>query len=108
MSRVTLLTSTVTACAIGAGMYLASLGTAAPAAAWGERCHEPIAADGRWKSSWRSAKYDAMRAWQVAAHKRFGRAYADWWYSGDRVIHCQWNAKGHYQCTGVARACGPR
>jgi hypothetical protein len=80
----------------------------APAAAFGDKCFYPgITAKGSAQSSMGAAYSSARSAWNSSAAKKYGRRYADWWYSGDREFSCSWNASGsRIVCTAYAVACG--
>lgn len=88
---------------------LAALGTATPAAAFGDVCLDEVVARGAWKASYSAAIKSSQRAWGPVAAKKFGRRFASYSYSGERQFTCIWNDAGtRYRCTVSARACGSK
>ncbi len=80
---------------------------AAPAWAFGDVCHGPVAAKGHREHDKHVAMASAIRHWQHSASHKHGARFADWYYSGDRSISCSWDAPGrHFWCTATARPCG--
>ena len=95
----------------GVVIAMGGLGGAVPADAMGESCKRPIAAEGGWKRGESAARQSAIGAWQQKARATHGRAFADWYYSGDRTFACRWKGEGRnavYQCVARALPCGPR
>lgn len=108
MARAGAAVPAVLAAAIVAGF--ASVAAPSPAhAIFGDVCLDEVVARGGWKGSHATAIKSAQRAWGPAAHKRYGRRFADYSYSGERQFTCTWNDAGtRYRCTVSARACGPK
>lgn len=100
----------VVAAATAAFAILVSVSATAPVVALGsERCLDEVMVRGPSAPSHSSAIAAAIRAWQPVAGRRYGRQFADYWYSGDRQITCEWNNPGtRYRCTVNARPCGPK
>ena len=77
------------------------------AQAFGDRCYRDVAVRGATRNSMAGAREAAIGAWEVAARQRHGARFADWYYSGDRSIDCDWNAPGRrFWCKAVAIPCG--
>jgi hypothetical protein len=74
-----------------------------PAEAW-DHCVAPVTAKGKRQLDIQSARMAAIGAWQKKASKLHGRRFADWWYSGDRVVSCQWNGRYSW-CSTTASPC---
>ncbi len=83
-------------------------GATEPAAAFGDRCFYPaLSARGAVQGSMSAARGSAMAQWERQAVRKYGRRYADWWYSGDREFSCSWDASGRrITCVATAVACG--
>lgn len=93
---------------IGAALVAAS--PAAPAHAFGDKCYYPgVQARGDVRSTMSGARDAAIAAWQRQADRAHGRAAANWFYSGDRTITCDWDRTGtRIRCVAVAVPCRPK
>ena len=90
-------------------LLLLALTASAPedAVAFGDRCYRDVIGRGSVQASMSSARGAAIAAWEQRARGQYGPRFADWYYSGDRTIDCNWNNKGNrIQCTAVAVPCG--
>lgn len=77
------------------------------AQAFGDQCFRDLKAQGSVQSSMGRARSAAIEAWEAAAQRKHGRAFADWYYSGDRTIECRWDASGtRIRCSAIAQPCG--
>jgi hypothetical protein len=78
------------------------------AQAFGDRCfYPPHSVRGSTQASMSAARGAAIAQWERSAARKYGRAYANWWYSGDREISCSWDASGRrITCAAIAVACG--
>jgi hypothetical protein len=92
---------------IGGVNGMSALATANDAAAFGDRCFDPITVRGQVAGSMRAAWASAESAWESAAARRHGSRYANWSYSADRTFDCSWNIDGNrIRCTAEATPCG--
>lgn len=83
--------------------------TAGDAFAFGDTCRKDVAARGAVETSMSRARGAAIAAWETKVSAIHGRRFADWWYSGDRLIECSWNRSGtRFTCNAVAIPCGRR
>ena len=91
-------------------LMMCSIPSAAPAAPlFGETCRDEVVVRGAVSRSHSGAIAAAIRVWQPAAARRYGRRFADYYYSGDRQVSCIWNDRGtRYRCTVSARPCGAK
>jgi uncharacterized protein YukE len=81
--------------------------TSSPAAAFGDQCYRDIKATGGIGGTMKSARNNAIAAWEAAAAKRYGNRFANWYYSADRTFDCSWDNSGtRIRCTATAGPCG--
>lgn len=79
------------------------------ALAFGDVCHKDVAARGAVESSMSRAQTSAIAAWEKKVAAIHGRRFANWWYSGERLIECSWNKAGsRFSCNAIAIPCGRR
>lgn len=93
-----------------AASLLAAMVIVAPvsALAFGETCHSSLTATSNEKNSKHLAMWSAIAKWEVAANRKHGGSYDEWYYSGDRTIDCKWDSKGtRFTCKAKALPCGP-
>jgi len=91
---------------LGAFSVMVSLGLATSANALGDVCHGAISAKGNKKHDEHAARMSAIAAWQNKARCDYDDRFANWNYSGDRSISCNWNASGtKFWCVATARPC---
>jgi len=81
--------------------------SAHPAMAW-DTCLKPVGARGDWVKGRQAAFANATYAWERKIRRVHGRRFANWWYSGDRLAECEWNARGYYRCVVDAQPCARR
>jgi hypothetical protein len=100
--------------AAAALMAAISVQTSSPAAAFGyalgsETCYEFVRIRGAVNSSYRGAQNNAIAAWENRVRRTQGGVYANWYYSADRTISCDWNTSGsRISCVAEAGPCGPK
>lgn len=92
------------------GAALGALTSISDARAFGDKCYYPgFHARGEVRSSMGGAQQAAIRAWEVKAARTHGTRAADWYYSADRTISCDWDRSGRrISCVAVAAPCRPR
>lgn len=74
-----------------------------------EVCLDEVVVRGKVTRGEHAARKSAIAAWRPVAARRYGRAFADYYNSGEREFSCTWNDSGsHYRCTVSARPCGPK
>jgi hypothetical protein len=90
----------------GAALVVLLALTADPAHA--TRCLYPErAVAGPVRGKFKDAQNAAIGAWQSAVARKNGKRFANWYYSGDRTINCNWNDRGNrIRCQAVAVPCG--
>jgi hypothetical protein len=94
-------------CAIVGFAAVLNLTSTEKAAAFGDRCFDPIGARGGVANTMRGAWASASAAWENAVARKYGSRYARWNYSGDRTFNCNWNARGdRIACNAEAIPCG--
>lgn len=90
-------------------LAVAALATVRPteAQAFGDTCLRDVRAQGSAQSTMTGARNAAIAAWESSVRKRHGSRFANWYYSGDRLIDCSWNASGaRIRCVASALPCG--
>ncbi len=80
--------------------------TGTPAVAGEPNCKPALSAKGATEHSMRDAIEAAKYAWHEKAEHKFGDAWDNWYWSGDRSVSCSWDKPGkHFTCTATARPC---
>jgi hypothetical protein len=105
----TLVRPVVTAIALSVTAYVFAVSSTTPAAAFfgGETCKRPVTAVGAKVRGEGNARNSAIAAWQRETARKYGRRFADYYYSGDRTFTCTWDSRGvYYKCGVTALPCG--
>jgi hypothetical protein len=82
-------------------------GSPQPAQAFGDTCYRDVSARGAVKGSMSAARQSAIGAWEIAASRKHGARFGNWYYSADRSFDCSWNNAGNrITCVALAGPCG--